>query len=195
MTKIALKDNRFTMIYYNVMIELEIDFDEYLVLERMLHRSKSNSYSEGISALSKYLGFKWPTIKRKIENLMMKGYIQHFDKGEPYLIKHNVKDVFEGKTGNYLKIYHAHRSKYKLSVKHYGMLYLIYSLSKRKKNRVAIAGMNLYISVLGISDSHYNHTKSDFLARGFLVDSRSHFLKLSDEFFEWFASQENMESV
>lgn len=195
MTKITLRDNRSTIIYYNVITELKTDFDEYLILERMLHRSKSNTYSEGITALSKYLGFERATIYKMLKNLMQKGYIEHYQFAKDYILSHRIKEAFDEKSGNHLKIYHAYRSKYKLSVKQFGMLYLIYSLSKRRANRIAFAGVSYYSSTLQISQSYYNHIKSDFLARGFLVDSGSHLLRLSNETFDWFKGQEKPEDV
>lgn len=175
------------------MNDLDINFDEYLILDRMLFTSKSKRYSEGVTALAKHLGYERATIYKYLRSLTSKGLVEHSGFAEPYLLDYKVHESFDKKEGRYIKIYHALRKELNISVKSFVLLYLVYSLSRNVKSKTALAGVKMYCSTAQISESYYNNIKQNFLNRGLLADSGSHHLKLHSHVFDWFNITEQLQ--
>jgi predicted transcriptional regulator len=183
----------YTIVYFDVMKNMKIDFTEYIVLQTMLHFSKRNEYKKGIPKLSVYLKISRNTIYDAIDKLFLKGHISRGEtNSKTYYLNYDVKEQFEDKGNLYVKIYHSHRKALKLSLRQYVLLYMVYSLSKKRKSRIAIAGRNNYCEYINFSESHFATSKSKLIKAKLLEPLETHFLKLNKDVFSWF---ENNKSV
>ena len=76
MHKDKLNRNRYIMIYYDLCKELNVPYESYMVLKIMLHNSKGNSNTVGVSSLSKYLCLSRNTIYKSLKELECKEHIE-----------------------------------------------------------------------------------------------------------------------
>ena len=187
------KEEHYTIVYFDVMKDLQIDFREYVVLQTMLHFSKRNEYNKGILKLSNHLKISRNTVYKALNKLFLKGHISSFEPNSKTInLNSDVRERFEVKGKIYVKIYHNHRKALKLSLKQYVLLYMVYSLSKNRKSRIAIAGRKKYCEYINFSESHFATSKSHFVKAKLLEPLETHFLKLNEDIFNWF---ENNKSV
>jgi DNA-binding transcriptional regulator YhcF (GntR family) len=187
------KEEHYTIVYFDVMKDLQIDFREYIVLQTILHFSKKNQYNKGILKLSNHLKVSRNTVYKALNELLKKGHIFSFEPNSKTInLKHDVRERFEMKGKIYVKIYHNHRKELKLSLRQYVLLYMVYSLSKNRKSRIAIAGTKKYCEYINFSESHFATSKSKLIKAKLLEPLKTHFLKLNVDIFNWF---ENNKSV
>lgn len=192
--EVKVKDY-YCIVYFEVMRDLNITFEEYLVLEAMLYRSKKNIYKAPISHLAKHLCFSRASIYQYIKGLIQKDHIKkEVNSSKVFYLTHDIKDRFESHKykANYIKIYHYKRKELGLSPSQFGFLYLIYSLSKR--NKYPFAGINYYIKHLGISERHYYTSLEKFENKKLIIRKKIRF-KLDRNIYEWFNAKERNEDI
>ena len=183
----------YTIVYFDVMKDLHIDYTEYLVLQTMVHFSSKNVYYKGITKISNHLKLSRNTIYKSLKILLLKEHIARFEpKSNTYYLKYDIKERFENGGRLYVKIYHKHRKILNIAIKKYALLYMIYSLSKNLKNRCANAGIKNYCNYINISESHFDTVKGQLIKANLLEPQTSTLLKLNETLFNWF---ENNKSV
>ena len=183
----------YTIVYFDVMKDLHIDYTEYLVLQTMVHFSSKNEYYKGITKISNHLKLSRNTIYKSLKILLLKEHIARFEpKSNTYYLKYDIKERFENGGRLYVKIYHKHRKVLNIAIKKYALLYMIYSLSKNLKNRCANAGIKNYCNYINISESHFDTVKGQLIKANLLEQQTTTFLKLNENLFNWF---ENNKSV
>ncbi len=181
------KEEHYTIVYFDVMKDLQIDFTEYLVLQTMLHFSKRNEYNGGVTKIKNHLKKSRTTITNVIKILIQKEHIiKSENKSKIFNLNYDIKERFETKNGLYAKIYHNHRKELDLIETHYVFLYLVYSLSKNTKNKIALAKKEYMCSHINTSESNYDTIKSELTRKGFLECQLNTTLKLNQTLFEWF---------
>lgn len=183
----------YTIVYFDVMKDLHIDYTEYLVLQTMVHFSSKNEYNKGITKISNHLKLSRTTTYKYLKILMLKEHIARFEpKSDTYYLKYDIRERFENGGKLYVKIYHKHRKELNIAIKKYVLLYMIYSHSKNLINRCATAGQEHYCRYINISESHFDTVKGQLIKVNLLEPQTSTFLKLKENLFNWF---ENNKSV
>lgn len=180
----------YTIVYFDVMNDLQIGFTEYIVLQTMLHYSKRNLCNIEKSNLSRKLFIARNTLNKSLNKLVFKEHISKDEIGsKTYYLNPDIRERFECKKGNYVRIYHKHRKELQLSIKQYVFLYLIYTHSKKHKSRIAIAGKSQYCKYINFSESHFATTKSKLMKMSLLEYQETSFLKLNEDVFNWFENK------
>ncbi len=183
----------YTIVYFDVMKDLHIDYTEYLILQTMIHFCKRNDYKLNVTEIGNHLKLSRNTIYKYLKILILKEHIVRFEpKSDTYHLKYDVKERFENGGKLYVKIYHKHRKELNIAIKKYALLYMIYSLSKNLKNRCATAGIKNYCNYINISESHFDTVKGQLIEANLLEPQTSTLLKLNENLFNWF---ENNKSV
>ena len=183
----------YTIVYFDVKKDLQIDFTEYFVLQTMVHFSKRKDYKVDVTEIGNHLKLSRNTIYKYLKILILKEHISRFEpKSKTYHLKYDVKERFENGGKLYVKIYHKHRKELNIAIKKYALLYLIYSLSKNLKNKCATAGQEHYCKYINISESHFDTVKGQLIEANLLEPQTSTLLKLNENLFNWF---ENNKSV
>jgi hypothetical protein len=115
---------------------------------------------------------------------------EHITKdGKTYNLNYDLKERFETSAGVYVQIYHKHRKLLNISVVQYVFLYMIYSLSKNKLNKVAIAGTEYYRKHTNISTRHFYTSINNLTEKNILEPQNNSHLKLNENIFNWFESK------
>jgi hypothetical protein len=187
------EEEHYTIVYFDVMKDLQIGFTEYAVLQTMFHFSKRNVCNIEKSNLSRKLFIARNTLNKYLEKLIFKEHISKVETdSKTYYLKYDVKERFENGGKIYVKIYHKHRKELKISIKHYIFLYMIYALSKNKVSRISLASKEYYSEYINTSISNFGTIKCELTKKGFLERQETGFLKLNENIFNWF---ENNKSV
>lgn len=190
---IVVEKNNYCIVYFEVMRDLNVTIEEYLVLEQMLFRSKHNTCKIKISSLADYLCFTRASTYKYIKGLIQKRHVEkEVHSSRVFYIHHDVEDRFKPHDKKYIKIYHKKRKQLGLSPMQFSLLYMIYSLSKNLKNKYATASIDYYRSRLGISIRHY-YSSLEKCERNNLIIRKNLYLKLEGNLFEWFKSKEKVD--
>lgn len=172
--------NRFTIIYYDLCRKLGIDWEAYMILERLLKFSKRNQGTLNISQLVQYFNLSRNTIKKYLDCLINQGYIEvhnsHYE--IDYRIKEFFEEFWEQPNVKYCKIFHEHRDDNGLSIKGYALLYVFYSLSLNKNGRAHWYSQS-YINLLQISERAFFHIKKLLMDKKLIEERSGHIVYLT----------------
>jgi len=182
---------RFTMVYHDVRNDLGVDFNEYMVLDVMVRNSRNNTYTKGVSYLSKYLSVERKTIYRIIKKLIIKELLEKEEDTKFYLIHYDVADQMKITTGNYIVIYENWQELGTESINRYVFLYLVYSLSRRRRNGTAFSGKNFYYYNSNLKKDNFNKTIRVLQDKELIIKIRMNEYKLTNHVFRWFKCHSN----
>lgn len=181
------KEEHYTIVYFDVLKDLQIDFTEYIVLQTMLHFSNRSAYNKGITKLSSHLNISRNTVYKTLKSLVLKNHIIEVSpKRDIYFLNYDIREKFEIKGLKFVKIYHKNRKHLGISIAQYVLLYMIYSLSKNRKSKIAMVNKTYYQEHTGFSDRYYYNTKNEFIKKNLLDSQENAFLKLNSSVFNWF---------
>lgn len=198
MYEVTNKKQHFTIIRYEVMDDLLIDFEEYMILDFMLFRSVKNKYTKGKSILSNVLCLSRGTIDDRFKKLIEKEHVIKDEFSNSYYLNNDIKERMEINKGNYVVDFHHKRKELGLKkVRHFIFLHLVYSLSKTKG--YAYMGKQNYMKHLRFSTNKdegrgFKYLVKNAESKGFIETKKyTTFYKLNSELFDWF--EENTRSA
>jgi hypothetical protein len=185
--KTTRKLYEFTILYFGLCKDLNIEFEEYIVLDAMRYYSKHNDLTESISRLSKGIRMSRTTVYSCLKKLHFQGHIGFDKDNKQYYLDADINERFENsKNSEYIIIYHQYRKKHRLSISEYGILYLCYSLSRK----YGIAYPN-YEEIIGIKERQYFYVKSKLKKEKLILNNISNGVTLTDSAIKYFDQQRN----
>jgi len=188
------KAERFTIIYFENLWDLKIDFTEYMILKYMINHSNRNVFRGNIVKMCEYLGICRTTFyNTNIENLFKSEHIEKdFGNKNYYIINHDVAERISQKDGHYIIIYHNWK-KWKTvrgnrviplnDINQYVFLYIIYSLSRNKKKGIALVGKNYLKRHIGLKERNFFKVRDKLINKELLSYPKTNHYMLSRRLF------------
>jgi hypothetical protein len=187
------KDNKslqqrqyFTIVYYNLLEQLDYQLREYIVFDTLLRNSKRNEFTDGKQFLYNRLFISRNTLDASLNRLKILNFITSIE-NKRILLNYEISEVFtEIQTSNYSIIYHKHRKDLMLSQKEYCLLYCYYFLSK--KYGQSFANAQKYCNDLGIKQREYFRIKRKLLNANLIICFAKNNVATIETITEWFNS-------
>lgn len=189
------KDTKyFTQVKYKTRIGLNLSFEEYIILDYLvfLNMRKYEIFTYKM-AIDRF-GYSKNSVKKYIQSLIAKDYIlrrEDSKKKELFKVDYEVMEEMQEKQEIFIIIYHEKKKEHNLIDMQFAFLSMVYSLSKNKKNKVALMGKKRYMENLSIgSDENYYETIAKLRKKRLLVKKGVSQFSLNDDLFKWFQGQE-----
>lgn len=179
----------FIKVYYDNMIDLQVNYIEYIILYLMVKQSESNAYYNGIMSIAKWLGVsRTPIYETHLENLTSKNHIIKDENSNVYFLNADLKERIEQKNGKSTTIYRKFKSLGVTRLSQYLFYYSVFSLSR--KQNYASANKQYYAKIIGIEQGTINtYIKDDFIIK----IPNTNYMKLTPKKEKWFLERQNVQ--
>jgi len=187
----------FTMVYYHIKENLNIDFEEYMILDYMVHFSTKNTFNKTIVNLSNRLNLSRGTCYNRIKKLSSKGHITKDNTTEKYYLHYDIEGEMKNISDDdkFIIIYHQWKELNVKSLNHYLFIYFVFSHSNNE-DKIATFGKKYICNYLGIKNRNFHSIietleDKDILRKAFGKNEYS----LSDDVVSWIENKRDKDKV
>lgn len=177
----------FIIIYYDVMRDLNIDFESYILLHYLFKISKKNIIGKiNMSKIEEKLFaiITRKTLDRKLKKLIKQEHIIEDEKGI-YRLNADIESKLTP-SGYFLIVYFEMLLILKIRVKKYLLLYLAYSLFRMKNNQNGFFNENMFCECLNIRRTMYFRHRKDLVDRGYIIEQNGTQYQLAPNLYKEF---------
>lgn len=182
----------FTVVKYWTRKRLGLSFREYILLDYLVYLNEQKKKRFTYKMAMDRFDYSKNTVKKCLFTIISKRFILPREKKEElFEVNEEIANHMKDKRKIFIIIFHDKKKEHKLIDMQFAFLSLVYSLSKKTKNKTAFMGKEGYRKNLSIeTDENYYKTVRILMHQELLIKKGISSFQLNNDLYKWFQSKE-----